>query len=154
MGFELNDIDDVRGATMVDKEGAKIGKVEDVFLDRQTGRPAWAAVKTGLLGRKQTLVPIADAFLNFNGEVQVPVAKDQVKDAPNIEPGQELTPELERELWEHYGMSGYDEWRGDDQTRGLGLSDDAEDAATQGAAPVMVRLRRVVLVAVVPADDE
>jgi sporulation protein YlmC with PRC-barrel domain len=49
MGFKLEDIDDVRGATMVDKEGAKIGEVEDVFLDRQTGGPAWAAVKTGLL---------------------------------------------------------------------------------------------------------
>jgi sporulation protein YlmC with PRC-barrel domain len=154
MGFKLEDIDDVRGATMVDKEGAKIGDVEDVFLDRQTGRPAWAAVKTGLFGRKHTLVPITDAFLNPNGEVQVPVAKNQVKEAPNIEPGQELTPELEREMWEHYGMGGYQDWRGDDQTRGLGLPDDAEDAEAQDILPVMLRLRRVVLVAVVPVADE
>ena len=154
MGFKLEDIDDVRGATMVDKEGAKIGDVEDVFLDRQTGRPAWAAVKTGLFGRKHTVVPITDAFLNTNAEVQVPFTKDQVKEAPNIEPGQELTPELERKMWEYYGVKGYDEWRGDDQTRGAGLPDDAEDAALQDAAPVVVRLRRVVLVAVAPVPKD
>jgi sporulation protein YlmC with PRC-barrel domain len=154
MGFKLEDVDDVRGATMVDKEGAKIGTVEDVFLDRQTGRPAWAAVKTGLFGRKHTLVPITDAALNTNGEVQVPIAKDQVKDAPNIDPGQEPTPELEQQMWEHYGMSDYAEWRGEDRTRGIGLSDDAEDSAAQEAAPVVVRLRRVVLVAVAPVPDD
>jgi hypothetical protein len=39
MGFELQDIDDVRGATMVDKEGAKIGSIEDAFLDRPSAAP-------------------------------------------------------------------------------------------------------------------
>jgi sporulation protein YlmC with PRC-barrel domain len=145
MGFKLEDVDSVRGATMVDKDGARVGKVRDVFLDRQTGRPAWAALDTGLLGRRHTLVPITDAFLNFNAEVQVPLGKNQVKEAPSIEPGRELTPELEREMWGHYGMTGYAQWRGDDRTRGLGLPDDADDAAAQDAAPVVVRLRRVVV---------
>jgi sporulation protein YlmC with PRC-barrel domain len=92
MGFKLEDVDDVRGAPVVDKEGTKIGKVEDVFLDRHTGRPAWAAVKTGLFGCKHTLVPITDAFLNPNAEVQVPFAKDQVNEAPNIDPGKSSRP--------------------------------------------------------------
>jgi hypothetical protein len=153
MGFTLEDIDAVRDSPMVDKEGAKIGKIEDVFLDRQTSRPAWAAVKTGLFGRKHTLVPIQDAFLNPKGEVQVPFSKGQVKEAPNIEPGEELTPELERRMWEHYGMAGYGDWRGDDQTRALGLPDDADDIAAQDAAPVLLRLRRVVVVAVAPIPD-
>jgi hypothetical protein len=153
MGFKIEDIDHLRGATMVDKGASKIGTIEDVFLDRQSGQPAWAAVKTGLFGRKHTLVPITDASLNPDGEVQVPFAKDQVKEAPNIDPDQEMTPELERKMWEHYGMSGYEEWRGDDQTRALGLPDESEDAAAQDAAPVMVRLRRVVVVAVAPVDD-
>jgi len=154
MGFELRDIDDVRDSTVVDKHGAKIGKVEDVFLDRETGEPAWAAVKTGLFGRRHTLVPISDAFLNANAEVQVPFTKEQVREAPTIEPGQELTPELERRMWEHYGIGGYAEWRGEDRTRDRGLPDDAEDAAAQDATPVMVRLRRVVIVAAAPVSDQ
>jgi hypothetical protein len=154
MAFELENIDDLRGATMIDREGARIGSIEGVFLDRQTGRPAWAAVKTGLFGRRHTLVPITDAILNPSADVQVPFAKDQVKEAPNIEPGEELTPELESRMWEHYGMSGYEEWRGEDQTRDRALPDDAEDAAAQEAAPVMVRLRRVRIVAVAPVPDD
>lgn len=153
MGFKLEDVDSVRGATMVDKEGTRLGKVKDVFLDRQSGRPAWAALDTGLFGRKHTLVPITDAFLNVNAEVQVPFGKDLVKGAPSIEPGQELTPELERKMWEHYGITGYDEWRGEDRTRGLGLPDDAEDAAARDGALAMVRLRRVVI-AVVPLTGD
>jgi hypothetical protein len=86
--------------------------------------------------------------------VQVPFAKDQVKEAPNVEPGEELTRELESRMWEHYGMSGYEEWRGEDQTRDRALPDDAEDAAAQEAAPVMVRLRRVRIVAVAPVPDD
>jgi hypothetical protein len=154
MGLELQNIDDVRGATMVDTEGAKIGTVEGAFLDRQTGRPAWAAVKTGLFGRKHTLVPIMEAFLNPNGEVHVPFTKEQVKAAPNIDPGEELTPELERRMWEHYGLRGYDEWSGKDQTLGLGLPDDAEDEAAQAAAVATVRLRRITVVAVAPSRDD
>jgi hypothetical protein len=45
-------------------------------------------------------------------------------------------------LGEYYGIRDYEGWRGDDETRGLGLPDEAEDAAAQGAAPVIVRLRR------------
>jgi sporulation protein YlmC with PRC-barrel domain len=150
MGFKISDVDDVKGATMVDKEGSKIGTVEDVFLDRQTGQPAWAAVKTGPFGRKHTLVPIHDASLDGDGRIVVPFAKDQVKDAPNIDPDEELTPELERKMWEHYGMGGYDEWQGSDQSRGLGLPDDAQDIEAQEGMPVVVRLRRVVVVAVRP----
>lgn len=152
MGFKIEDVQDLVGATMVDKEGAKIGKIEDAFLDRHTGQAAWAAVKTGLFGRKHTLVPITDAFLNPDGEVVVPFSKDQVKDAPNIDPGEELTPEVERTMFEHYGIGGYGDWQGADQTRGIGLPDDAQDATAQDAAPVLLRLRRVVIVAVAPPE--
>jgi len=57
----LQDVEAWRGKKMVDADGDKIGTIEAVFLDRQTGQPAWAAVKTGLFGHKHTLVPIRDA---------------------------------------------------------------------------------------------
>ena len=142
------------GATAYDRGGQKVGDVATLYLDQATGEPEWVTVKTGLFGRRHTLVPITDAFLNPSADVQVPFAKDQVKQAPNIEPGEELTPELERRMWEHYGMSGYEEWRGEDRTRDRELGDDAEDASAQEAAPVMLRLRRVRIVAVAPVPDD
>ena len=46
----LQDIENWRGRTLVDNDGDKIGKVEDVYLDRSSGEPEWVAVKTGLFG--------------------------------------------------------------------------------------------------------
>jgi hypothetical protein len=158
----LQDVQTWRGMTMVDADGDKIGTIEDVFLDRQTGEPAWAAVKTGLFGLKHTLVPIRDAEVAGEKEVRVPLQKDQVKDAPRIDPDGELSPEDERRLWEHYGLSDYDEWQGEDRTRALALRDEDEDVARQSAAQsetgngapaiVGVRLRRVIVVAA-PVDE-
>jgi sporulation protein YlmC with PRC-barrel domain len=160
----VEDVQTWRGMKMVDVDGDKIGTIEDIFLDRQTGQPAWAAVKTGLFGRKQTLVPIQDAELTEDNEVRVSLQKEQVKDAPRIDAEGELTPEEERTLWKHYGLSDYDEWRGDDRTRALTLPDEDEDRARRSAtetearngapAIVGVRLRRVVVVTIPAGERE
>jgi sporulation protein YlmC with PRC-barrel domain len=157
----LQDVQTWRGKEMVDADGHKIGKIEDVFLDRQTGEPAWAAVKTGLFGLKHTLVPLRGADMTDDDHVRVPLQKDVVKDAPRIDPDGELSPEDERKLWEHYGRSDYDEWQGEDRTRALALPDEDEDrsrqpdmAAEAADVPIMgVRLRRVVVIAA-PVDDD
>ena len=154
----LQDVQTWRGMKMVDADGDKIGTIEDILLDRHTGEPAWAAVKTGLFGHKHTLVPIRDAELAGDNEVRVAVQKEQVKEAPMIDPDGELSPDEERTLWEHYGLSDYDEWQGEDRTRALALPDEDEDRARQAdtddgtPAIVGVRLRRVVLIAV-PAGE-
>jgi hypothetical protein len=133
--------------TVVDADGDKIGTIDQVYLDRQTGQPEFATVKTGLFGLKTSFVPIVDAEITGDNTVRVPVQKEQVKDAPRVEPDdQELSPEEERKLWEHYGRGDYDEWQGDDQTTEMGLPDDAP-------AIVGVRLRRYVVV-IQPSDDE
>ena len=50
-----------RGLNLVDRDGDKIGKIEDVYLDRSSGEPEWVAVKTGLFGTNVSFVPIGDA---------------------------------------------------------------------------------------------
>jgi hypothetical protein len=157
----VHDVQTWHGRKMVDADGDKIGTIEDVFLDRQTGEPTWAAVKTGLFGHKHTLVPIRDAEPTGDHEVRINLQKEKVKDAPRIDPGGEPTPEEERKLWEYYGLSDYDEWKGDDRTRAMALPDEdtvragesATEAEAEGAPAIVgVRLRRVVVVAV-PAGE-
>jgi sporulation protein YlmC with PRC-barrel domain len=160
----LQDVQTWRGMKMVDADGDKVGTIEDILLDRQTGEPAWAAVKTGLFGLKHTLVPIRDAEVTGDKEVRVPLEKGKVNDAPRIDPDGELSPEEERKLWQHYGLSDYDEWQGEDRTRALALPDEDDDRARQLAsqsdtgdgAPgiVGVRLRRVVVIAVPARETE
>src|SRR3954464_2948092 len=112
----LQDIETWRGRTLVDRDGDKIGKVEDVYLDRQSGEPEWVAVKTGIFGSNVSFVPIHDAS-NTGDDLQVAYTKDQVKDAPNIDPDGELSPEEERRLYSHYGRGDYDAWTADSEDR-------------------------------------
>ena len=92
-----------RGSTVVGNDGQKIGSVEDIYLDRESGEPEWAMVKTGLLGPRGTFVPLAEATMQ-GSDITVPYGKDQVKNAPRVDPDGELSQEQEPELYAHYGL--------------------------------------------------
>jgi sporulation protein YlmC with PRC-barrel domain len=124
---------------VVDADGKRIGTIQDVFLDRHTGEPEWATVKTGRFARKSSFVPIRDAEAIGDNDVRVPFRKEQVESAPTIDPDGELSPDEERLLYEHYGRSDYDEWTGQDRTEG-------PDLPLRAPAIAGVRLRRVVVV--------
>jgi uncharacterized protein (TIGR02271 family) len=100
-----------RGSNAVDNDGDKIGTIEEIYMDVETGEPEWLAVKTGMLGSKVSFVPIAQAS-EAGGEVRVPYDKQQVKDAPNAEADNELSQEEEAALYRHYGLD-YSESRSD-----------------------------------------
>ncbi|HSS56749.1 MAG TPA: PRC and DUF2382 domain-containing protein [Solirubrobacteraceae bacterium] len=103
---EVTDAYAFEGRTMLDRDGDKIGKIEDVYEDRQSGRPEWALVSTGLFGTKKTFVPLRGA--QPTGEdVRVPLEKAHVKDAPGIDADGELSESEERKLFTHYDL-GYE----------------------------------------------
>ncbi|WP_030572458.1 DUF2382 domain-containing protein [Streptomyces aureocirculatus] len=92
------------GLTAYDRTGDKIGSVQQVYLDDQTGRPEWVTVKTGLFGMKESFVPLAGA--HREGEnLKVACTKDVVKEAPRVDADQHLDPSQERELYAHYGLA-------------------------------------------------
>src|SRR5918995_2874935 len=104
--MQMPDIDTVRGwegRTLVDRDGGPIGTIDAIYVDDQTGQPEWALVNTGLFGTRSTFVPIAQASASGD-QVQVPVEKQRVKDAPNIDPDGHLSEQEEQELWRHYGL--------------------------------------------------
>ena len=100
----IQDVQTWKGQTLFGPGDDKIGEIADVYLDRQTNEPEWLAVKTGLFGSNLSFVPIQDANTGGDG-VTVPYDKAKVKDAPNVEADGELSPEEERRLYEHYGVS-------------------------------------------------
>jgi uncharacterized protein (TIGR02271 family) len=101
---EVTEAYEWRGRDVVGRDGEKIGRLEEIYLDAETGRPEWAAVNTGFLGMKQSFVPLVD-FEPERGNVVVPYSKDQVREAPAVHPEDELSPEEERRLYSHYGMT-------------------------------------------------
>src|SRR6185295_7263039 len=78
-----HDVRTWRGRTVVDRDGDKVGKVEDVYLDRRSEEPEWLAIKTGLFGSNVSFVPVQNATMD-DDTIRVAHEKDLVKDAPNI----------------------------------------------------------------------
>jgi hypothetical protein len=105
-----------RGWELRDREGEKIGKVDEVFVD-DNDRPEYLGVKMGLLGSKLTLLP-AD-IVQADGEgrlIEVSASRDLVKDAPVLASNEEITAERERGIRDHFGLdSGSSEGTQQDQ---------------------------------------
>ncbi len=108
---DLAEIRDWRGRTVRDRDGDKIGSVEEIYVDDQTGKPEWLAIKTGLFSTRHSLVPLEGAR-DEGGEVRVPYDKQQVQDSPNVDPDGEVSQEEEQRLYRHYGLD-YGESRSD-----------------------------------------
>jgi uncharacterized protein (TIGR02271 family) len=124
MTINTNDIAQLRGQQVIDRDGDKVGKVDEIYLDEQTGRPEWLAVNTGLFGTNVSFVPLAQATTEGD-TVRVPYEKSQIKDAPNASADGQLSQEEESRLYSHYGMeygedrsdSGLPEGRFDESSR-------------------------------------
>lgn len=103
MPVNVTNPEELRGVSVNGSDGDKLGKVEEIYLDNETGKPEWASVKTGMFGGHVSLVPMSAADWS-GGELTVPFGKTQVKDAPHHDPGREISEADERELFSYYAI--------------------------------------------------
>jgi uncharacterized protein (TIGR02271 family) len=122
---DLETVGTWQGRTLLDRDSSRIGTIDAIYLDDQTGQPDWALVNTGLFGTRSSFVPIARAFQSDN-DVLIPYDKQMVKDAPRIDSDQHLSEADERQLWQHYGLDY------DTTDRSVATSKDAASLARVG----------------------
>jgi uncharacterized protein (TIGR02271 family) len=112
-----------RGQDLTNRDGEKLGSIEEIYVDTQTNEPEWALVNTGLFGTKSTFVPLHDAS-EVEGGLRVPYDKATVKDAPKVDPDGQLSQREEADLYRHYDMdyseSGTDVRRRDTSRKATG----------------------------------
>jgi uncharacterized protein YrrD len=90
------------GKMLVDRNGERIGKLQDVYVDVETDEPRFATVKEGLIGRHLTFVPLNRIHVGPK-DLLVEVTKEQVRTAPDIEMhGEELSQDDESLLYHHF----------------------------------------------------
>jgi uncharacterized protein YrrD len=99
----VENITDWRGQEVVDRKGDKLGKLAEVYFDGETDEPAFIAVKTGLLSKSITLVPLAGASVGRE-YVRVDQAKSDVKKAPSFDTDAELSLDDEASAYRYYGL--------------------------------------------------
>src|SRR3954451_16075069 len=98
-----HEMPDWRGLEAIDRDGDKIGKIRDVFVDEGAGQQ-WAVIRSGLLGRHERFVPLEGAT-EGGGFVRVGFEKRQIDAAPELgEEGPE-SQEQESSLYVHYGLA-------------------------------------------------
>jgi len=93
------------GKMLVDREGEKIGKLQDVYVDIENDQPQFATVKEGVIGRHLTFVPLGGLQIGPDDR-RVVVTKEQVRSAPDIElHGEELSQADESALYHHFELN-------------------------------------------------
>jgi hypothetical protein len=103
MPADLNDALAWTGFRVDDVYGARIGTVQDIYVDQETDAPCWILAKLGRFSDAYALLPIRDAVVGA-GHIWIPFEKDLVRRAPQVAPGMPITQELERSLCMHYGV--------------------------------------------------
>ncbi|MGI9050348.1 MAG: DUF2382 domain-containing protein [Rubrobacteraceae bacterium] len=111
-GFQVND-----------RNGEKIGKVDDLFVDERN-EPEYVGVKMGFLGMSSTLIPMDIARVDEDDQtITVSTDKATAKDGPSFDDDKEITSEYENEVRSYYGLGaaegssdrgGYGDYYGDD----------------------------------------
>jgi uncharacterized protein (TIGR02271 family) len=115
--------DQYAGYEVYDRNGEKIGKVDDLFVDEHD-QPEYIGVKMGFLGLEGTgLIPMEVARVNeADQRIELSVDKAQVKEGPSFNDDRDITPDYEERVYSHYGLQrahtdgergGYGEYYGD-----------------------------------------
>ena len=95
------------GYEVYDRDGEKIGKVEDLFVNEKD-EPEYLGVQMGLFGLSgTTLVPWEICRQDdAQKRIEVEAEKDRVKVAPSFDEDEAITAEYEREINDYYGLEG------------------------------------------------
>ena len=94
-----------QGKVLVDRDGEKIGKLQDVYVDVETDEPQFATVKEGVIGRHLTFVPLGGVQVGPD-DLQVTVTKERVRSAPDLDlHGGELSQADESALYHHFELN-------------------------------------------------
>lgn len=149
-GTRLPSLSRLRGTEVRTTDGEKVGKVKDVYLDSEARHVRYLAVKTGWFSGSH-VVPVDDVtYVEEDSYVAIPYTAEHLKGAPTFGDDDEMTPERERGIYDHYQRVGY--W---DEARDIVRSRQTEpaptpqiaeaevaDAVRRGQDPGRVRVKR------------
>jgi uncharacterized protein (TIGR02271 family) len=92
------------GYEVYDRNGEKIGKVDDLFVDEKDS-PEYIGVKMGFLGTRSTLIPMDLVTVDDSaGRLDVAAEKETTKNGPTFDDDRKITPNFENEIYSYYGL--------------------------------------------------
>ncbi|MGK2956345.1 MAG: hypothetical protein ACSLFI_11835 [Solirubrobacterales bacterium] len=98
-------IEDVKqwiGYRVDEISGHSVAKVEGLFVDQESGEPAYILAKLGRFGK---VVPISiRECASAAGRVWVPHDREVIRNAPAVDPAMPLNREQELQVLQYYGI--------------------------------------------------
>jgi hypothetical protein len=92
------------GADLAELGGAAVGQVQGIFVDADSGEPAWLVAR---LGRRRRARVVAVPFANCAGApfgVWVAQEGEAIRSAPVVDPTRPLRREHELTICAHFGI--------------------------------------------------
>jgi sporulation protein YlmC with PRC-barrel domain len=101
----IEDVSSLPGETVNDQDGRKIGRVKEIYAVGEDETPMWVTIEssTGLGRHRLLFVPLA-RVKHQHDEFRVPYSYAHIHEAPEIEPGDELSEEDDRALRSYYAI--------------------------------------------------
>jgi hypothetical protein len=97
----LEDVKQWMGYRVDEVSGHSVAKVDGVFVDQESGEPAWILAKLGRFGK---VVPISiRECATAAGRVWVPHDREVIRNAPAVDPDMPLNREQELQVLTYYG---------------------------------------------------
>lgn len=92
------------GSRVTDNFGSGLGRLEDVWVDADSGNPAWLLLREGRFGGgRHKLVPF-DGATAGGGQVWLPFERAVIRSSPEIGAQEILTAALGERLRAHYAQ--------------------------------------------------
>src|SRR5271170_5680037 len=101
--LNIEQIVDWRGQDVFDRDGERLGKLDEVYYDRASGQALLGSIKSGLLGRHATLVPLDRASAGRE-YVRVAYPARQVKELNGVEIAHTLSADTLAQVRSIYGV--------------------------------------------------
>ena len=100
---------DIRGHTVLDQEGEKVGKVDDLLVDDERKVRLLEVGSGGFLslGREQTLVPVDAIAYITEDQVQLIQTREHIGNSPHYSPEVVSNEEFYRRIYAHFGYEPY-----------------------------------------------
>ena len=101
--LNVEQIEEWLGQEVLDSDGERVGKLDEVYYSNTANEAIFAIVKSGLLGRKASVVPLAGASVGRD-HLRLAYSAAQIDQAPNIDPRDTLEVDDARGLGAAYGI--------------------------------------------------
>jgi sporulation protein YlmC with PRC-barrel domain len=105
MAAPIEDPRELKGTSVYDHDGGKLGTVQELYAPGGDGDPMWAAVELNETAFKSRIVFIPLARMkNEDDEVRVPYSMAHIAESPEVQAEDELSREDDEQLREFYSV--------------------------------------------------